>query len=252
MSHDCEAYRDAWLSAALDRNQEASAELSCGACLRWSQQTARQVSALTALPALSLPDTYAEQGLLEESLGASTSTATAELDENIEVALLDLAHLDAPKALDEFVLQRLSSAQPKGAAMAMGEIEAQHVPSVLDRLVDEEISAPLTHQASRVMGRLERLAAPPELDSRVELELAQGSAPRARMGWTGWVSFMAACLVGWVTVRNFKTPDSKPMRRLTIVHATSLAELSPLAQVHMEALGGRMRPLRAAQEREQR
>ena len=240
--HRCEDFRDTWLQAALDPAPASQENHGCPQCAEWETRHAAQVKLLRSLRPLQLPESESLQEPRSTPLAAPLAAPNAEpqvaLSAPVESLLAELPGLQAPQELDQRVALEVGQAQalePSGGPL--GCLETHVSPSVLDRLVEEELASPLGHQSARLIGRLQRLKAPADLDQRVAEELTPASSRSRGARSGGWISFLAACLVGWLAVRAFTPEERAPGRRLTIVRANSLAELSPIARSHMEALG---------------
>lgn len=238
MKHPCQDHRDLWLEQALDPAPGSQESHGCPQCAEWEALQRAQVNLLRSLSPLHLPETQAIQESDLLPMGEGSGELHVTLIGPIERVLGELSTPQAPRELDERVEDELRLAGTLDPASGpLGCLENHVSPSVLDRLVEEELASPLGHLSARLIGRMERCKAPVELAARVAQDLIP-SRPGFLSGRSGgWISFLAACLVGWLAIQVFTPAERAPGRRLTIVRAISLAELSPIARSHMEALG---------------
>ncbi|MSR61832.1 MAG: hypothetical protein EXS08_05250 [Planctomycetes bacterium] len=147
----------------------------------------------------------------------------------------------APPGLDERVAGHFSEAPRVGdeergrqQAEVLRALDVQPAPPVLERLLNEELELPLRHRAERFPGSLGRLAAPPELEARLNATARRRNMRRLLLAPA--LTLAAAGLVVWLVARQ-PTPEPRA-HRITVVQASSLRELDPLARALAEGLSG--------------
>ncbi len=239
MSSACQDFRREWLEDETRAGgPSAGAEghlASCSDCAGWLRRTRRQVGMLRSLERLIAPRALDERLAAVESaqeLSPSQARAVAEVR--------GLTRLSAPPELDERL--RAGDWAVEGPVLRLVRSLARlTAPAVLERLVEEELVDPRKAQADRYVGTLGRLRAPRSLEQRVVGVLRGG------LSWNRSRVFLAAAalltLIAWPLLRRTSEP-TQAVHEYELVHATSEAELSPLAR----ALGGGLAPLEAAVE----
>jgi len=161
--------------------------------------------------------------------------------------LSGLSRRRAPVGLDALVQASLHTAPLE---RALSRLPRYNAPAVLERLVAEEIASPLAASVRRAVGGLPKQRAPGELFASIDLAPRHTSrrvagVVAAAMGAVAltivvWIARPPAASEVVAAPGTAISRADRPPLRLQVVHATSLAELDPLARAFAESLAGGM------------
>ena len=174
-------------------------------------------------------------------------------------ALLRLAPLSAPTALDGLVVAATQAGQRQervlahlrtalrheapaglvariGGSSLIGEVARVSAPAVLERLVEEELRDPEHALTRRYVSRLERLEPPAALRGRVQQALsAPRSSSRGRRLVLAGTALAVLCAAMW---GFWSSEHAQAHPRFQVVYVDDLRELDPLARAMLSGVTG--------------